>query len=49
MNLNFYLDNLFQRVDRYNYLEMQLKNDNEQIKRTEMSLKQYQIDFDSAF
>ena len=48
-NLNFYLDNLVQRVDRYNYLEMQLKNDNEQIKRTEMSLKQYQIDFDSAF
>ena len=43
-NLNFYLDNLTQRVDRYNYLEMQLKNDNELIKRTEMSLKQYQID-----
>jgi hypothetical protein len=43
-NLNFYLDNLIQRVDRYNYLEMQLKNDNELIKRTEISLKQYQID-----
>ena len=43
-NLTFYLDNLTQRVDRYNYLEMQLKNDNELIRRTEMSLKQYQID-----
>lgn len=43
-NLNFYMENLIQRVDRYNYLEMQLKNDNELIKRTEMSLKQYQMD-----